>query len=82
MSGLRLIGRGTVLGVWLISHLLEDLVDVDLVGLDDLVLATLLLASISGLGDLLGGLLLCLGSHVVIGWLIELEEAEHWGVWR
>ncbi len=43
-------------------HLLQDLVDVDLEGLD-LGLGLLLGAGLGGLGHLLGGLLLCLGSH-------------------
>ena len=43
-------------------HLLQDLVDVDLEGLD-LGLALLLGTGLGGLGHLLGGLLLCLGSH-------------------
>ena len=45
-------------------HLLEDLIDVDLVGLDGLLLLALPLAAIDRLGDLLGRLLLGLGCHV------------------
>ena len=44
------------------AHLLQHLVDVDLEGLD-LGLALLLATGLGGLGHLLRGLLLCLGSH-------------------
>ena len=52
-----------------LAHLLEDLVDVDLEGLD-LGLALLLATGLCGLGDLLGGLLLCLGSHGCLAGLL------------
>ncbi len=52
-----------------LAHLLQDLVDVDLEGLD-LGLALLLATGLGGLGDLLGGLLLCLGSHGFLAGLL------------
>ena len=58
-------------------YLLENLVDVDLVGLNGLGLAALLLATLGGLGNLLSGLFLCLGSHVesLGAWTRERRES-------
>ena len=58
-------------------HLLQDLVDVDLEGLD-LGLALLLGAGLGGLGHLLGGLLLCLGSHCCLAGMCGSEKV----LWR
>ena len=56
-----------------LPHLLEDLVDVDLEGLD-LGLALLLATGLGGLGHLLRGLLLCLGSHGCLAVLTKEER--------